>query len=83
MLSSRKTPKMYEAVRSSYTKGKAVRSQQMFLRFEGQTHVFRHSVSTECEVYRIEEGDFMQQILIARAELFGMREGKRTKPSIL
>ena len=74
---------MYEAARSSYTKGKSVRSQQMFLRFEGQIHDSSHSVSTECEVYRIEEGDFVQQILIARAKFFAMREGKRTKPSIL
>ena len=55
----------------------------MFLRFKGQIHDSSHSVSTECEVYRIEEGDFVQQILIGRAELFGMREGKRTKPSNL
>ena len=55
----------------------------MFLRFEGQIHDSSHSVSTECEVYRIEEGEFVQQILIGRARLFGMREGRRTKPSIL
>ena len=55
----------------------------MFLRFEGQIHDSSHSVSTECEVYRIEEGEFVQQILIARAKFFAMREGKRTKPSIL
>ena len=55
----------------------------MFLRFEGQIHDSSHSVSTECEVYRIEEGDFAPQILIASARTFGMREGKRTKPSIL
>jgi hypothetical protein len=55
----------------------------MFLRFEGQTHDSSHSVLTECEVYRIEEGEFVQQILIGVARTFGMREGKRTKPSIL
>ena len=55
----------------------------MFLRFEGQTHDSSHSVSTECEVYRIEEGEFVQQILIRVVRFFGMREGKRTKPSIL
>ena len=55
----------------------------MFLRFEGQIHDSSHSVSTECEVYRIEEGEFVQQILIWSARLFGMRAGKRTKPSIL
>ena len=42
-----------------------------------------HSVRTECEVYRIEEGEFVQPMLIGSAELFGMREGKLTKPSIL
>jgi hypothetical protein len=55
----------------------------MFLRFEGQTHDSRHSVSTECEVYRIEEGEFMQPSLSARAKFFAKRAGKRTKPSIL
>ena len=55
----------------------------MFLRFEGQTHDSSHSVSTECEVYRIEEAEFVQQILIGVARLFGMREGRRIKPSIL
>ena len=55
----------------------------MFLRFEGQIHDSSHSVSTECEVYRIEEGDFVQQILIGVAKFFAKRAGKRTKPSIL
>ena len=55
----------------------------MFLRFEGQIHDSSHSVSTECEVYRIEEGEFVQQILTWSARLFGMRAGKRAKPSIL
>ena len=45
----------------------------MFLRFEGQIHDSSHSVSTECEVYRIEEGDFVQQILIGRASFFEVR----------
>ena len=53
----------------------------MFLRFEGQIHDSSHSVSTECEVYRIEEGDFVQQILIIVAKNFCIGEGKRTKPS--
>ena len=55
----------------------------MFLRFEGKIHDSSYSVSTECEVYRIEEAEFVQQILIGVARLFGMRDGKRTKPSIL
>ena len=55
----------------------------MFLRLEGQIHDSSYSVSTECEVYRIEEGDFVQQILTGVAKFFAMRAGKRTKPSIL
>ena len=55
----------------------------MFLRFEGQIHDSSHSVSTECEVYRIEEGEFVQPMLIGRAKFFAKRAGKRTKPSIV
>ena len=42
-----------------------------------------HSVRTKCEVYRIEEGEFVQPKLIGRAKFFAKRAGKRTKPSIL
>ena len=45
----------------------------MFLRFEGQIHDSSHSVSTECEVYRIEEGEFVQPMLIGFARLFEAR----------
>ena len=48
----------------------------MFLRFEGQIHDSSYSVSTECEVYRIEEGEFVQPMLIARAKFFAVRRAR-------
>ena len=56
----------------------------MFLRFEGQIHDSSHSVSTECEVYRIEEGEFVQQILTWSARLFWHASGQahQTKHSV-
>ena len=83
MLGSGVLAKLFKAARNNKEKANSERKHQKFLSFEGQTHVFRDSVSTECMVARIEAGEFVQQILIASARTFGMREVKRTKPGIL